>query len=259
MPLASEEPRFGVGVRGLSFGGWAGAYDRFRPGYPDDLVRLILSDPRGREVKDVVDLGGGTGQLSRSLLRLGYVPTILEPDPRMCRVAQVAVRPASIVCGRAEEVPLRRHSEDAVIAAQMWHWVDVPSALDQLHRILRPGGKLGIVWNFRDETVPWVWRLAEAMGPASHRWFSQSGWYSESKGPRLDERFDLVDTFGARHLQVMTLDDLVGLAGTFSHSGTWAGADAEKFRGEVSALLPTGWEGTVELPYVTKAFLAIRR
>ena len=168
---------------------------------------------------------------------------------------RLGCRPTSIDClwQSASGGPRRHHSEDAVIAAQMWHWVDVPSALDQLHRILCPAN---YTVEFRDETVLWACTCrGNGFIPPM---VLPERLYSESKGPRLDERFDLVDTFGARHLQVMTLMT-VGLAGTFSHSdvgGSRCGEVPEERTRTTAHRLGVG-TGT---SYVTNPrFLAIRR
>jgi SAM-dependent methyltransferase len=69
-----------------------------------------------------------------------------------------------VLIGSAERIPLPERSADAVLVAQAWHWVDPARAVPEVARILTPGGRLGLVWNLRDESVPWVHRLGEIIG-----------------------------------------------------------------------------------------------
>ncbi len=144
-------------VRATSFGSVADAYERGRPEYPEEAARWLAGEPP----LDVVDLAAGTGKLTRVLVRLGYRVTAVEPLPEMREQLVAAVPQAQALAGTAESIPLPDESTDAVLAAQAYHWFDHPVALREIARVLRPGGRLGIVWNLRDESVDWVARLSE--------------------------------------------------------------------------------------------------
>src|SRR6478752_5964079 len=151
-------------VRAASFGGVADVYERARPGYPVDAVRWLA----GEEPCDVVDLGAGTGKLTRSLVDLGHRVTAVEPLAEMLDQLRVAVPEATALQGGAEAIPLPTESADVVTAAQAFHWFDHGPALREIARVLRPGGHVALVWNTRDEGVPWVARLSEeALGRES--------------------------------------------------------------------------------------------
>jgi SAM-dependent methyltransferase len=133
-------------ARGGSFGSAADLYDRIRPNYPVAAIRWILGDRPLR----VVDLGAGTGILTRQLVGLGHEVVAVEPDPGMrARIAAAA----EVLDGTAEAIPLPDASVDAVVAGQAYHWFD------------KAGGPL---WNIRDEETPWVAelsaRIAEDVG-----------------------------------------------------------------------------------------------
>ncbi|HJX44034.1 MAG TPA: methyltransferase domain-containing protein, partial [Geodermatophilus sp.] len=145
--------------RRTSFGSVAADYAALRPGYPSDVVAFLLGDRPLR----VLDLGAGTGLLTGVLLAAGHEVVAVDPSAEM--LAQLRERhpdvPADV--GGAEAVPLPDHSVDAVVAGQAAHWFDPGPAAAELRRVLRPGGVVGLVWNTRDETVPWVAALGEAL------------------------------------------------------------------------------------------------
>src|SRR5262245_57888935 len=136
--------------RASSFGEVAEAYERARPGYPDDAVRWLT----GAEPCDVVDLGAGTGKLTRSLVGLGHRVIAVEPLPGMLEQLRGAVPRATALSGSAEAIPLADASADVVVCAQSFHWFDHETALPEIARVLRPGGRLALVWNTRDDRDP---------------------------------------------------------------------------------------------------------
>ena len=111
--------------RAASFGGVADVYERSRPGYPEDAVRWLA----GENPCDVVDLGAGTGKLTRSLVDLGHRVTAVEPLPEMLDQLRSAVPEATAVEGGAEAIPLPAESADVVTVAQAFHWFDHGPAL----------------------------------------------------------------------------------------------------------------------------------
>ncbi len=144
-------------VRARSFGAAVDAYERARPGYPEAAVDWLL--PAG--ARRVLDLGAGTGKLTRSLAGRGLEVVAVEPIDEMRASLAAALPEVEAVAGTAEEIPLPDDSIDAITVAQAWHWVDPEAA-----RVLRPGGTLGLIWNRRDERVDWVHRLSGVMGSA---------------------------------------------------------------------------------------------
>ena len=145
--------------RASSFGEVADAYERARPGYPEDAVRWLAGD----EPCDVVDLGAGTGKLTRSLVALGHRVTAVEPLAEMREHLRAAVPGATALEGSAEALPLPDASADVITCAQAFHWFDHATALAEIARVLRPGGRLALVWNARDDREPWVAKLSVAV------------------------------------------------------------------------------------------------
>ena len=145
-----------VAARG--FDAAAAAYEAARPGYPDQAVAL-LADPAAVGVvhgTEVLDLGAGTGKLTRRLLELGASVVAVEPVPGMREQLAAVLPEVRVVDGTAEEVPAADASVDVVTVAQAFHWFDAPGALAEVARVLRPGGRLALLWNERDEATPWV-------------------------------------------------------------------------------------------------------
>lgn len=144
-----------------SFGSVALAYDRYRPGYPSDAVDWVLSALSAPPHR-LVDLGAGTGKLTRALLGRAAEVIAVEPDAAMLEVLRGAHPDADARPGSAQQIPVDDASVDAVFAGQAFHWFPRPAADLELARVIRPGGVLGLVWNVPDQSVAWVPRLYEA-------------------------------------------------------------------------------------------------
>jgi SAM-dependent methyltransferase len=134
-------------------------YERARPGYPPEAVNLLIETSRLSPASLVLDLGAGTGKLTRQLHERGLGCMAAEPSPAMRQVFARVVAGVPLVGSTAEQVPLADDSVDAVVVAQAFHWFDAPVALAEIGRILRPGGWLHLVWNERDESDPMVAEL----------------------------------------------------------------------------------------------------
>jgi SAM-dependent methyltransferase len=135
-------------------------YERSRPDYPAAAVDWLLPP----DAATVLDLGAGTGKLTRSLLGRGLEVIAVEPADEMRATLAAQLPAVRALAGSAEAIPLPAASVDAITVAQAWHWVDPERALPEAARVLRPGGTLGLIWNRRDERVPWVTRLSQVMG-----------------------------------------------------------------------------------------------
>jgi SAM-dependent methyltransferase len=139
------------------------AYERGRPDYPADavahLVRVLEIGPGSR----VLDLAAGTGKLTRRLAATGAEVVAVEPVAEMRAKLAETVLPAKALEGTAEAIPLEDGSVDAATVGQGFHWFDGDAALSEIRRVLRPGGRLGLVWNERDESEPFVRGLTEIM------------------------------------------------------------------------------------------------
>lgn len=149
-----------TGERSLSFGEEAAAYERGRPSYPPEAIDWLLPD----SAVDVLDLGAGTGKLTVRLAERGLKVTAVDPIPEMLEVLSTSLPSVPALLGTAEDIPLPDNSVDAVLVAQAWHWFDPGRASAEVARVLRPGGRLGLVWNIRDERLGWVKDLGRVIG-----------------------------------------------------------------------------------------------
>jgi SAM-dependent methyltransferase len=138
-------------------------YERGRPGYPPAVVRHLEKALDVRPGQRILELGPGTGKFTRALE--GWRGRIIgvEPTRGMRAVLGRTVPHVDVVAGTADAIPLKDASVDQVLVAQAFHWFPQPVSLGEIARVLRPGGGLGLVWNIRDETVPWVARWGELM------------------------------------------------------------------------------------------------
>jgi SAM-dependent methyltransferase len=149
--------------RRLTFGAHADAYERARPEWPEDAARWLV--PEGAQL--VVELGAGTGKLTRAVAALGVRVVAVEPDPRM--LAVLRGRGLEGVEGSAETIPFADGVADAVVAGSSLHWFELDLALPEIHRVLRPGGTFGFGWNHRDDRHPAIARMGEAVYEAQAR------------------------------------------------------------------------------------------
>jgi SAM-dependent methyltransferase len=147
-------------ARSLSFGSEAAAYERGRPSYPPDAIDWLLPPDAGK----VLDLGAGTGKLTTRLVERGLDVVAVDPITDMLELLRASLPETKALLGTAEDIPLEDNSVDAVLVAQAWHWVDPEQAIPEIARVLRPGGRLGLVWNTRDERLGWVRELGRIIG-----------------------------------------------------------------------------------------------
>jgi SAM-dependent methyltransferase len=140
-----------VGDPARSFDLAAKQYERTRPDYPAAVLEG-LPVPAGATV---LDLGAGTGKLTRVLVRRYSRVIAVEPLDGMRAILENVVPQAECLAGRAEEIPLPDASVDAVFAAQAFHWFATDEALTEIARVLRRDGVFCLVWNGPDESRPW--------------------------------------------------------------------------------------------------------
>jgi SAM-dependent methyltransferase len=122
---------------------WYEGYERGRPGYPAGVVEV--ADLQSSAT--VLDLGAGTGKLTRLLVSTFARVIAVEPDDEMRRMLVALCPEAEALAGSAEQIPLAGASVDAVFAAQSFHWFEKERALAEITRVLRPYGALVVIWN----------------------------------------------------------------------------------------------------------------
>jgi SAM-dependent methyltransferase len=230
--------------RSLSFGSQAAAYERGRPSYPPETIDWLLPP----DATDVLDLGAGTGKLTTRLVERGLNVVAVDPIAEMLEVLQTSLPQTPALLGTAEQIPLPDDSVDAVLVAQAWHWFDPARAIPELIRVLRPGGRLGLVWNTRDERLGWVKELGEIIGREDAR-------DAVDAGVSLPAPFGAIEQHQMEWTNYLTPQALIDLVASRSYCITSPDAVRTKTLDQVRHLLAThpalvGSTG-LALPYIT--------
>jgi SAM-dependent methyltransferase len=234
----------------LSFAGVADAYERARPSYPQEATTWLVGSAAAR----VVELGAGTGKLTSGLLAAGHRVVATDPlEPMLQHLSRVC--PGAVpVLARAEQIPVRGRWADVVVSAQAYHWFDLDRALPEIARVLKPGGRIALVWNLRDERIPWVKRLGRLIGTQE-----------QNTDPTQDllssHLFGFVESARFRFWQPLDRDRLRDLVLSRSTIATMAAAEREEVLAQVDELYDgygRGADGML-LPYVTHCFKAVVR
>ena len=236
-------------LHAASFDRAADVYDAARPDYPAEAVAWLADGVDG----PALDLGAGTGKLTASLAAMGLRVTAVDPSAEMLRVLGRRLPGVEALRGTAESIPVADASQQLVTAAQAWHWVDAARAVPEVARVLRPGGRLGLVWNDRDERVDWVRRLGELMGAGDAQ-------FGEDQEPALGAPFGPLERHDVSWTQPLDLDGLLDLVRSRSYfitkdADTQAAVIASVRRLHAEHPELDGAE-TIELPYVTRCYRA---
>ncbi|HEY7043355.1 MAG TPA: class I SAM-dependent methyltransferase [Nocardioidaceae bacterium] len=233
-------------IRAASFGAVAATYDEFRPGYPAAAVEWMVGTSPGT----LLELGAGTGKLTKSLATIGHQVVATDPSADMLRRLAGAAPTAVRVIGRAEAIPLPSSSVDAVVAAQAFHWFDHDRALPEIVRVLRPGGVLALVWNSADQKVPWVKKVFGLVG---------LGDADVGKDPVEDsELFAPSERLVVRHWQEIDRDSLIGFCASQSHVLAQSDADRRAVLDQVGAIYDSYGRAAdgMQLPWNTYCYRA---
>lgn len=185
----------------------AQTYVRGRPDYPTEAgawLREIVELARG---KSVLDLGAGTGKFVPLLRESGAKVLALEPVAAMRAELVERYGDVEALAGTADNIPLPNAAVDAVVCAQAFHWFATREALAEIHRVLVPGGVLGLIWNVRDTDMPWVaelGRITDAFEEGTPRY--QSG---EWRCVFPAEGFTALDERSAQNAHVGSAEQVV--------------------------------------------------
>jgi SAM-dependent methyltransferase len=231
-------------ARSRSFESVAADYERHRPEYPEDSLRWASARIGLDERARVLDIGAGTGKLTRGLVAMGFEVVAVEPGAAMLRQLRTAVPQAEALEGSAESIPLPDESVDAAFTGQAYHWFDRERALPELHRVVRTG--LALLWNWWDERDPLQHELGPLVGYAGH-------------DPYWDERlpgepwFRELGRTVVESIQESSPEALVAYFATTSGLVTMEADDRERRLAEVHEVASRYGE-RFELPRITYVF-----
>ena len=239
-------------------------YEAGRPEYPDAL----LDDLPLAESRVVLDLGAGTGKFTKVLAariaesKGDHTPRLFAVEPVREMADRLAARglPVELRAGSAEAIPLPDGAADLVTCAQSFHWFDYEPASAEIHRVLAPGGHLALIWNLRDERVPWVAALTALFDrhAGSTRRYASGAWRRILE----DARFRLVRVTRHEFSYRMGRSGLYDRVFSTSFIAAMPAAEQAAVRGEVDRLMADHPEilasGMVEFPYVCELHLLQR-
>jgi SAM-dependent methyltransferase len=238
-----------------SFGAAATAYEEHRPDYAHAAVRWAL-EPAAAGPR-VLDLGAGTGKVTASLVELGLDVTAVEPDPEM--LAELSRRLPSVTAldGSAERIPLLGAAVDAIFVGQAFHWFDVGIAMTEMARVLRPGGVFVPMWNYEDESVPWVAEFIESAGMGWRRPATD-----DDGQPATHPEFTRFESGRFRHTHRRTAESLLETFRTYSRVIISDPEETAPLVARIRHFLetnPVTASGEFDLPLITWTFRGRRR
>ena len=248
-------------TRRLSFGSVATDYDRYRPPPPPQALDWLI--PPGAQA--VLDLAAGTGVVTRELIGRAERVIAVEPDERMRAVLAASCPEAEVLAGRGEDIPLPAASVDAVVISAAWHWLDPGRAVPEITRVLRPGGRLGVIWISRDMRVPWVAEF-NAFARESREADRPEGQPGAGLGDRRRRQIEFPpgtplappEELLVEYSVPMTRDQLAGLLGTYSGVITLEPDQRAAFSRRVRAFLDRQpWDQT-DVPLICRCVRSTR-
>jgi SAM-dependent methyltransferase len=239
-------------VAAAGFASAAQIYERARPSYPAEAVAWLVQRTGIGPGSTVLDVGAGTGKLTRLLVPTGARVVAVEPIAEM----RALIEGAEAVDGTAEELPFGDCTADVVTVAQAFHWFDLERALPELHRVLRPGGHLALVWNMRDLDDPVQHGVEELLAPLRLEVPAQQ--LGRWRGPlERTPLFGAGEVAGFRYEQRFTADDLCERVASTSFVAAMAPVDRDALLVRVRALVH-GLPEPFPFPYKTEVHVVPR-
>jgi ubiquinone/menaquinone biosynthesis C-methylase UbiE len=241
----------------IGFDKAADVYERARPGYPTEAVDFIV-EQLGSGL--YVDLAAGTGKFTRELIARDRDVIAVEPVAGMRATFSSVLPDVPILAGTAEALPFPDQSVDAITAAQAAHWFDAARAVVEFDRVLKPGGRIALIWNVRDESYDWVHKVTEIIDPYE-RMHGTPRYKHRAWQPPFDQSdlIENVSTAQFRYAQPMTVE---GFLDRFNSCSFIAILDEEtkaEVIGKLRDLTQThpdlAGRDRFEQPYVTEVYI----
>jgi ubiquinone/menaquinone biosynthesis C-methylase UbiE len=235
----------------------AQAYERGRPEYPEAVRDWLLTAMGLGAGCTALDLGAGTGKFTRVLCQTGASVIAVEPVTAMLRQLSAALPGVSALAATAQKLPFKPAVAEAVTCAQAFHWFAGAAALAEIHRVLKPGGRLGLVWNVRDESVGWVAALSELMRPHEGgvpRFYSGQ-WREAFSGGLFGQLREV--RFSYQHVgtpQAVIIDRVLSVSFIAALPDEQRARVADQLRALIAATSELSGRDRIAFPYQTRAF-----
>jgi SAM-dependent methyltransferase len=233
----------------------ADVYERGRPEYPPDAIAWLVDRLDLRPGRTVLDLAAGTGKLTRGLVGTGAHVIAVEPGEQMLAQLHRVLPDVEALVGGAEAIPLDDDSVDAVTVGSAFHWFRHDEAVPELHRVLRPGGAVALIWNARDRERPLqqeISALIKPLVPPDRPTAGRSA--TELAGSPL---FGPVEQRSFPFVQQLDADGVADRIASVSYvAAAPAGQRAELDRKLREAVAAQG--GVVDFPYVAEVYVSRR-
>lgn len=239
-------------------------YARYRPTYPAEAIDQILAGLPAPSALTIADIGAGTGISARLLGDRGAAVWAIEPNPTMRESAQPHPQ-VQFRAGTAEQTELPDRSVDLITCCQAFHWFEAEAALHEFCRILKPGGRVALMWNDRDLQDPLTSAYTEVVRRAADRQFFERPDRKSARSLEASPLFQNYREYSCRHRYALNLAGLVGLTLSASYVPK-SGPAYDQLLIDLQSLyqqwsvLPAAEPETpgVDLSYQTKVYLAER-
>ncbi len=257
--MTGTQPLHHAAAQGFAAG--ADSYVRGRPDYPAEVDGWLTGTIGLGPGRRVIDLGAGTGKFTARLADTGAEVLAIEPVDAMRAKLREALPHVHAMAGTAEAMPLPDESVDAVVCAQSFHWFAHAAALADIRRVLKPGGRLGLIWNQRDERVDWVARLGrlvsrhEGDAPRAHKGTWRAAFPATGFGPLERVDFALAHSGPAEDVIVARVLSTSFVAALPLGEKDRLVADLHRL---IAAEPELAGKAVVNVPYTTEAYCALR-
>jgi SAM-dependent methyltransferase len=235
--------------------GYAGKVSEYVAGRPEYPAALLSDLPPARTI---IDLGAGTGKFTELLALTGKRIVAVEPIEAMAaRIPVDRLRGVEVRIGSAESIPLPDASAGLVCCATAFHWFDYEKSTAEILRVLEPGGALALVWNVRDDRVPWVAAFSKVMDDFAGETPRQSSgtWRVIFDDPRFEHQASKTYSFS----HAMPASGIVDRALSTSFIAVLSQEAQQRVRTRIEAIIKAepslAGSDPIHFPYVTELYL----
>lgn len=248
-------------VAQLGYSSQASTYAKGRPSYPIELQAWLRDALDIRPGATVIDLGAGTGKFTRLLSSMESDVVAVEPVDAMRAEFAKDLPNIKVLKGTAESIPVESGTAQALICAQAFHWFANETALAEIHRVLKPNGRLGLVWNVRDESVDWVAAITDIITPyeGDTPRFHTGAWRLPFKGHYFSD--PELTCFGHTHsgsAKEVIIDRILSVSFIAALPPSEKAKVTEQLQNLVQTHPSLRRRETIEFPYQTQAYLCRR-